>query len=42
MAADTNAITLIGKDGSMTEFALQSKKDLAGSLLDFIIKQSCR
>ena len=41
-AADTNAITLIGKDGSMTEFALQSKKDLAGSLLDFIIKQSCR
>lgn len=36
-AADTNAVTLIGRDGSMTEFALQSKKDLALSLLKFIL-----
>ena len=37
-AADNNAITLIGRDGSQTEFALQSKKDLAGALLDHIFK----
>ena len=37
-AADNNAITLIGRDGSQTEFALQSKKDLAGALLDHILR----
>ena len=37
-AADTNAITLIGRDGSQTEFALQSKKDLAASLIDHLLK----
>ena len=36
-ASDNNAITLIARDGSQTEFALQSKKDLAGSLLDHIL-----
>ena len=38
-AADNNAITLIGRDGSQTEFALQSKKDLAGALLDHILSR---
>ena len=38
-AADTNAITLIARDGSQTEFALQSKKDLAGALIDHILKR---
>ena len=37
-AADTNAITLIARDGSQTEFALQSKKDLAAALIDHIIQ----
>lgn len=37
-AADTNAVTLIGRDGSKTEFALQSKKVLAGALLDHLLK----
>lgn len=37
-AADNNAITLIGRVGSQTEFALQSKKDLAEALLDHIFK----
>ena len=37
-AADTNAVTLIARDGSQTEFALQSKKDLAAALIDHIIK----
>ena len=37
-ASDNNAITLIARDGSQTEFALQSKKDLAVSLLDYILK----
>ena len=37
-AADTNAITLIARNGSQTEFALQSKKDLAGALIDHILK----
>ena len=37
-ASDNNAITLIARDGSQTEFALQSKKDLADSLLDYILK----
>ena len=36
-AADNNAITLIGRDGSQTEFALQSKKDLAEALLQHIL-----
>ena len=39
-AADNNAITLIGRDGSQTEFALQSKKDLAEALLQHILKGS--
>ena len=39
-AADNNAITLIGRDGSQTEFALQSKKDLAEALLQHILKDS--
>ena len=38
-AADTNAITLIARNGSQTEFALQSKKDLAGALIDHILKR---
>ena len=37
-AADNNAITLIGRDGSQTEFALQSKKDLAEALLQHILR----
>ena len=37
-AADTNAVTLIARDGSQAEFALQSKKDLAAALIDHIIK----
>lgn len=37
-AADNNAITLIGRDGSQTEFALQSKKDLAGALLQHLLR----
>ena len=37
-AADNNAITLIGRDGSQTEFALQSKKNLAEALLQHILK----
>ena len=37
-AADTNAITLIARDGSQTEFALQSKKDLAAALIDYIVQ----
>ena len=37
-AADTNAVTLIGRDGSKTEFSLQSKKVLAGALLDHLLK----
>lgn len=36
-ASDNNAITLIARDGSQTEFALQSKKDLAASLLNHIL-----
>ena len=39
-AADNNAITLIGRDGSQTEFALQSKKNLAEALLQHILKGS--
>ncbi len=39
-AADNNAITLIGRDGSQTEFALQSKKDLAEALLQHLLKGS--
>lgn len=39
-AADNNAITLIGRNGSQTEFALQSKKDLAEALLQHILKDS--
>ena len=37
-AADTNAVTLIGRDGSKTEFSLQSKRVLAGALLDHLLK----
>ena len=37
-AADTNAVTLIGRDGSKTEFSLQSKKVLAGALLDHLLQ----
>ena len=37
-AADNNAITLIGRDGSQTEFALQSKKNLAEALLQHILR----
>ena len=37
-AADNNAITLRGRDGSQTEFALQSKKNLAEALLQHILK----
>ena len=36
--ADNNAITLLGRDGSKTEFALQSKEDLAESLLSFVLE----
>ena len=39
-AADNNAITLIGRDGSQTEFALQSKKNLAEALLQHILRGS--
>ena len=39
-AADNNAITLIGRNGSQTEFALQSKKNLAEALLQHILKGS--
>ena len=39
-AADNNAITLIARDGSQTEFALQSKKDLADALLRHILKNT--
>ena len=35
--ADNNAITLLGRDGSKTEFALQSKEDLAAALLEFVL-----
>ena len=37
-AADTNAITLIGRNNFMKEFALQSKKDLAEALLQHILR----
>ncbi len=37
-AADTNAVTLIGRDGSKTEFSLQSKRVLAGALLDHLLQ----
>ena len=37
-AADNNAITLIARDGSQTEFALQSKKDLAAALIDYLLE----
>ena len=36
--ADNNAITLLSRDGSRTEFALQSKEALAESLLKFILE----
>ena len=36
--ADNNAITLLSRNGSRTEFALQSKEALAESLLKFILK----
>ena len=36
--ADNNAITLLGRDGSKTEFALQSKEALAESLLSFVLE----
>ena len=36
--ADNNAITLLGRDGSRTEFALQSKEALAESLLSFVLE----
>ena len=39
-AADNNAITLIDRNGSQTEFALQSKKNLAEALLQHILKGS--
>ena len=35
--ADNNAITLLGRNGSRTEFALQSKEALAESLLKFVL-----
>ena len=35
--ADNNAITLLSRDGSRTEFALQSKEALAESLLSFVL-----
>ena len=35
--ADNNAITLLGRDGSKTEFALQSKEDLAAAFLEFVL-----
>ena len=36
--ADNNAITLLSRDGSRTEFALQSKEALAESLLKFVLE----
>ena len=36
--ADNNAITLLGRNGSRTEFALQSKEALAESLLKFVLE----
>jgi phosphopantothenoylcysteine decarboxylase/phosphopantothenate--cysteine ligase len=39
-AADNNAITLIARDGSRTEIAQQSKKDLADALLRHILKNT--
>lgn len=36
--ADNNAITLLSRNGSRTEFALQSKEALAESLLKFILE----
>ena len=36
--ADNNAITLLGRNGSRTEFALQSKEALAESLLSFVLE----
>lgn len=36
-AAENNAITLLGRDGSCRELALQSKASLAGELLDAVI-----
>lgn len=36
--ADHNAITLLGRNGSKTEFALQSKEALAESLLSFVLE----
>ena len=36
--ADNNAITLLGRNGSRTEFALQSKEALAASLLEFVLE----
>ena len=35
--ADNNAITMLSRDGSRTEFALQSKEALAESLLKFVL-----
>ena len=35
--ADNNAITLLSRNGSRTEFALQSKEALAESLLKFVL-----
>lgn len=37
-AAENNAITLLGRNGFCYEFALQSKKDLAGALLDKLLE----
>ena len=38
-AADTNAVTLIGRNNTRQEFALQSKTQLAEALLDAILQQ---